>query len=415
MIIYVEVTKSVESVSVIQDVVYVDVSALPGSDAYADSAAASLSVVASGNLSQATSKVDSNSTLDSSALSTLTTTISKTTSLSTTVSTLASQTASIGTENSSLESKTESLSTLGSSNLSKTTSLSTVESELTSKATSNATDISTNTSAVSSLGTEAALLDIGVIHATFKSPAASTGIFHAFGFYEAPAAHVVLTNASATQTLGSANNLYMANVFIVAKEAGTVSGGTTGTAKITITGTSITAAGVRTASDAEILVADITALAANTFIESTKMWIGQVTLTIAATGDHTVFSATVNYGIASVHHFFERDVIIQQVEITGRAGAADSGFNLQLLKHSDAGWTYSAGAFVAGGTVLLDMAVDLNTEKNLVSGKRFHYHRKGLTDAIQGLTADEGIVLRITTSANNAIESMDARVQVKWA
>jgi len=256
--------------------------------------------------------------------------------------------------------------------------------------------------------------NIGVIQASFKSPSASTGSFHAFGFYEAPAAEAVLTNASAAQTLGSANNAYSANVFIVAKEAGAASGGSTGTAKITITGTSITTAGVRAAGDSEILVADVTALTTNQFVESAKMWIGQVTLTLATTGDRTTFNASFNYGLASVVHFWERAVVINQFEATGRAGATDTGFNIQLLKHSSAGWTYSAAAFVPGGTAILDMNVDANTEKNITSGKRFHYHRKGMTTAINGIAGLEGVIVRITTGANNAVESMDMRIQYSF-
>jgi hypothetical protein len=250
------------------------------------------------------------------------------------------------------------------------------------------------------------------ISATFKSPSAVTGTFHFYGYYEAPATHVVLTNASATQTLGSSNNAYEAHVFIVAKEAGTATGGATGTAKITITGTSMTSGGVRTAADSEILVADVTALTANQYVESSKMWIGTVTLTIAATGDHTTFSATVNYGFASAFHFAERKVRIIQFEATGRAGATDSGFNIQLLRHGSTGWTYSTAAFVAGGTALLDMNVDFNTEKNITSGKRWHYHRKNLSIIVDGET--EGIVGRITTGANNSVESSDIRTVYHW-
>jgi hypothetical protein len=257
---------------------------------------------------------------------------------------------------------------------------------------------------------------VGNMQATFKSPA-SAGIFHAFGFYEAPATDANLTQASTTQTLGSANNAYQSHAFLVSAAAGTVSGGTNGTANITITGTSVTSAGVRTASDSEIIVADITALGANTYIESTKMWIGQVTYTLALTGDRTTCAVDFNYGYVSANHFYEKNVTIQQFECTGRAGQNDSGFNIQLLKHSNAGWTYSASAFVPGGTVLLNMNTDFNTEKNLVSGKRFHYHRKGLSTAINGATTpsltvpNEGVVVRITTGQNSSVDTMDIRIQ----
>lgn len=251
------------------------------------------------------------------------------------------------------------------------------------------------------------------IQATFKSPTGASGVFHAFGFYEAPAADANLTQASTTQTMGSANNAYSAHAFIVSKQAGTTDAGTV---SLVVSGTSITSGGVRAAADSETIVADITALGANTYIESTKMWLGQITYTLTPAGGATTYALDFNYGLASTCHFWEKKVTIRQFEATGRAGANDTGFNIQLLKHSSTGWTYSAAAFVAGGTVLLDMNTDYNTEKNLVSGKRFHYHRKGLTTIINGAAAatltapNEGIVVRITTGANNAVESMDMRI-----
>jgi hypothetical protein len=254
----------------------------------------------------------------------------------------------------------------------------------------------------------------GNMQATFKSPA-STGIFHAFGFYEAPTQHAALNEGALTQTLGSANNAYQSHAFIVAQQAGVTAGGT-GLVSIVISGTSITSAGVRTASDTEIIVTDITSLTANKYIESTKMWLGQITFTLTNTS-RTTYSVNFNYGYVSANHFYERNVTIKQFECTGRAGASDSGFNIQLLKHSNTGWTYSASAFIPGGTVLLSMNTDFNTEKNIVSGKRFHYHRKGLSIAINGATTptliapNEGVVVRITTTANNSVDTMDMRIQ----
>jgi hypothetical protein len=255
---------------------------------------------------------------------------------------------------------------------------------------------------------------VGNMQATFKSPA-STGIFHAFGFYEAPTQHAALNEGATTQTMGSANNAYQSHAFLVAEAAGTTSGGS-GLVSIVISGTSITSGGTRTASDTEVIVADITALSANQYIESTKMWLGQITYTLTNTS-RTAYALNFNYGYVSANHFYEKNVTIKQFECTGRAGANDTGFNIQLLKHSNAGWTYSASAFVPGGTVLLNMNTDFNTEKNLVSGKRFHYHRKGLSTAINGaatatLTApNEGVVVRITTAANSSIDTMDMRIQ----
>jgi hypothetical protein len=251
-----------------------------------------------------------------------------------------------------------------------------------------------------------------VIHATFKSPTGSSGIFHAYGFYQAPVASVNLTQASTTQTMGSVNNAYEANAFVVASAAGTAAGGTTGTAKITVSGTSFNSVtGARTGGDSEIIVADVTAASTNKYYESAKTWLGQITYTIATTGDRTAFAFQFNYGYASPEHFDNKSLTIAQFETTGRAGATDTGFNIQLLKHTTTGtgWLYSAAAFMPGGTVLWDMNADFVTEKNITNGIRFHYHREGVTAVIDG-AAGEGVVVRLTTSTNNAVESSDLRI-----
>jgi hypothetical protein len=228
----------------------------------------------------------------------------------------------------------------------------------------------------------------------------------------APAAAATINQAGATQTYGSANTAYASHAFLCAAGAGTASGGT-GAVTITVSGTSITTAGVRTASDSEVLCTDITTLAANKYLETSKAWLGQITFTIdpGATG-HTAYSAQFNYGFITDQPFGDANVQIRQIEYTGRAGASDTGFNFQLLKHTGSGdthWTYSAAAFVPGGEVIFDMATEYSTEKNITSGERFHYHRKGLAVDIDGGNG-EGIIGRITTSANNAVESSDCRI-----
>jgi len=254
----------------------------------------------------------------------------------------------------------------------------------------------------------------GYAHATFKSPTGANGIFHCFGYYYASATSKVFSEAATTQTWGTANTAYGAKAFLVASGPGSVSGGTTGTAKITVTGTSITDGGVRTASDSEILIADVTTLTTNQYVETTKYWVGTITYTIATTGDRTTFTVTCNYGFAKYYEFFESKVILDKFEITGRAGANDTGFNVQLLLHDGTGWTYNATAFIPGGTTICALDTDYVTEKNLSNGQRFAYERYSLNRTIDGTSSHIGIVCRITTSVNNAIESSDTRVEFKY-
>ena len=77
----------------------------------------------------------------------------------------------------------------------------------------------------------------------FKSPSGGSGTFYAHGFYFSPSTSVALTQASTTQTYGSANVGYGAHAFIVAGSAGTTDGSDL---VLKISGTSITDGGVRT-------------------------------------------------------------------------------------------------------------------------------------------------------------------------
>ena len=100
------------------------------------------------------------------------------------------------------------------------------------------------------------------------------------------------TQASATVNHGSTNNPYGAHVGIVAGAAGTASGGT-GTVTLVVSGTSwVSTTATRTPADSETIVADITAMSTNSYVETTKRWLGQVTFTLTCTGGctHTTYA-----------------------------------------------------------------------------------------------------------------------------
>jgi len=237
----------------------------------------------------------------------------------------------------------------------------------------------------------------------FSTQGIGAGTYYTGGYYDAPAAHAALTNASATQTVGSANGSYAAHIFIVASGVGTASGGA-GAVEIEVSGTSITDGGTRTGSDTEVIVADITTLSTDGYLETSKKWLGQVTLTlqVAGAGTHTTFAATVNYGWAKYEDFGNRDFTLTDFETIGLAGANDSSFNVTLFHHDSSGWTYSAAAFEAGGTVIADMNTDHSTEQNLVTTDYFAYKRSGLSEAVSG-SGSEGIVIRVVVGQNNSV------------
>jgi hypothetical protein len=247
---------------------------------------------------------------------------------------------------------------------------------------------------------------------TFTSRGVGAGTFYVAGYYEASTLDANLTEILTTVTLGSANISYAAHAFIVAGGAGAAAGGA-GAVEIEVSGTSITDAGVRTAADTEIVVADITTLALNQFAETSKKWLGQVTYTLqnASGSTQTTFSVDFNYGFNKYEDFGNIDFTLTNFECVGLGGAADTSFNIRLLKQDSANWTYSAAAFVPGGTELLNMNTDHSTEQNVASGIPFAYKRAGLSEVVNG-NDSEGVVVEITTGANNTVQDMDVHVGV---
>jgi len=242
---------------------------------------------------------------------------------------------------------------------------------------------------------------------SFTSNGIGAGTYYAAGFYDAPDADTTLTDISLTQTHGSANNAYAAHAFIVAGAAGTVDTGVVG---LRVTGDSITDEGVLTGSDTEIIVADITTLATDIYLETPKKWLGTCTFELyEVSGSPTTYSLDFNYGYAKYEDFGNKDFSVNTIEAVGLAGANDTSFDMHLLKHDDTGWTYAATGFVPGNGVIVDWSGDMSPYDNLVNGKQFAWKRADLATFIEG-SGDEGIIVQIITGANNSVQSMDVHI-----
>lgn len=228
----------------------------------------------------------------------------------------------------------------------------------------------------------------------------SSGTKYYAGFYEAPSTDVTLTiGGTVTQTLGTANVGYGAHAFVVASGAG-------GTDLVlTVSGTSIDDTGTRTTSDSEVIVADTDAAVTDQYFETTKKWLGQITYTLTGAAG----SFTFNYGFTKYEDFGNRDFTITDFEVVLTANNNDTGFDIELLHHQATGWTYSAGSFVPGSAPIVQMTTDYSTESDLVSGQMFAYKRAMLSTAIDG-DGSEGIIVRLTTTANNAVLHGDIHV-----
>jgi hypothetical protein len=242
---------------------------------------------------------------------------------------------------------------------------------------------------------------------TFTSNGISAGTYYIAGYYDAPAADANLSQASTTQTHGSASASYAAHAFIVPAGVGTVDAGTV---SIRVTGTSITDAGVRTGADSETIEADITTLSANTYYETSKKWLGTVMFELVPSGA-TTYSLDFNYGFSKYEDAQNRDYTIGGIEVVGLAGANDSSFDIELLKHTSTGWTYSATAFVPGNGSIATMKGDHSPDDQTVNGENFAWKRTSLNEFIDG-NGSEGAVIRVTTGANNTVQTMDVHLGV---
>lgn len=251
-------------------------------------------------------------------------------------------------------------------------------------------------------------LGTGVVFKSFSHGRSGTGAHYIAGYYDAPAADANLTQASATVTYGDAGDdePWGGHAFIVTSAAGTADAGTV---SVVVSGTSITDAGVRTASDSETILTDITAAAANSYYESTKKWLGQVTFTLTPDGAST-YGLDFNYGFNKYEDYGNRDFTVTDFECTGSAGASTT-LEIELLHHKATGWTYHATAFTPGTAAVIKLTTDYSAENGITNGKPFAYKRAGLSTSING-NDSEGVLIRFQVSQATGIEHMDCHVGV---
>lgn len=231
----------------------------------------------------------------------------------------------------------------------------------------------------------------------------------AFGFYEWSVGDANLNQASATQTFGGANVSHASHAFIVAGGAGTVASGAVG---LRVNGVSIDDQGTRMPGDTEILTSDITSLALNQYLETSKKWLGTVTFELfIVSGTPATYSLDFNYGLAKYDDWSNNDFTIVAVECVGFAGGNDADFNIQLLHHRTTDWTYSAAAFtpINAARVIVSLVGDHATDDQLDSGVHFAWKRSGLSTDINGANG-EGFLIFADTSSNNSIEYLNMHV-----
>ncbi|MCP4121005.1 MAG: hypothetical protein GY751_04570, partial [Bacteroidetes bacterium] len=239
----------------------------------------------------------------------------------------------------------------------------------------------------------------------FKSYSIGTvkerGVHYYAGFYDASEDDTTLTiGGTTTETYGDSNRAEGAHAFCVASGAG-------GTDLVlTVSGTSITDAGVRTTSDSEVIVSDADAATTDQYFETTKKWLGIVTYTLTGASG----SFTFNYGFAKYEDFNNKDFDTEGIEFVCLANKATT-VDIEYLYHSDQGWTYSSDSFIPGGNTICSLSTDYSTDNNIDVDAYAAYKRSNLTQEVEG-TSLEGVLIRLTTVTGDAITRGDIHLLV---
>ncbi len=238
----------------------------------------------------------------------------------------------------------------------------------------------------------------------FTSNGVASGTYYNAGYYDASSTEAVLTiGGTASVNYGEPNVSYAAHAFVVAKEAGGRD------LVLTVYGTSITDAGVRTTSDSEIIVADADVATTDAYYETTKKWIGKIEFALTGASDSFSF----NYGFCKYEDFGNTDFTLVGYESVGSGGANDSNFDIIVYHHSSSDWIYAASGFEPGGTEILSFQDINGTESEISNEHPFACKRVGLSIDIEG-SASEGLVIKIITGQNGTVQSMYTHLGVKF-
>lgn len=224
----------------------------------------------------------------------------------------------------------------------------------------------------------------------FTSPSGSSGSFYFGGFYLFAASD---NDFSPSTTLGTVNSSYAAHFFIV------VGAVPVDTLTIRVTGTSIDqSTGTRTTSDTEDIILT-TASLVDDYHETTKLWLGQVTISVVSGT-----AVTCNYGYAEYFSADESDFAVIALKSDWLGGANDTGADIILHHHKPTGWTFNAGAAPSPPTASLSMSTDHSTEDNVTNGVNGSWARTNINLTINA-DSSEGLIFEIVTTANKAFES----------
>ena len=227
------------------------------------------------------------------------------------------------------------------------------------------------------------------------------------GFYDWATTDANLTQASPSVVWGVDGQTSAAHVGIVPSGAGTVDTGQVG---LQVTGTEDSELNGQTAAQTKVITDDITTLTADVLAETVEKFSGDITIEFyIVSGSPTTYSLDFNYGYSKYEDFQNRDVTVQAFEAVWIGGSGDSGFDIALMHHKPIGWTYAATGFTPGNGDIIRRSVDQAVDGDVANGIEADWKRIELNTFIDG-NALEGVIIQITTTAPNTIQTMDMHV-----
>ena len=200
---------------------------------------------------------------------------------------------------------------------------------------------------------------------------------------------------SAPTTYGTANSSYAAHFYIVVGDT------ILNALQLTVTGTSITDAGVRAEGATDTI--DLNGQSPATsgmYYETDKKWIGQVS--VATTIGDIADDEGVNYGFIKYWDNNNTDFTISGCEAVGRANATDADFDLRLCHIKATGWTWA----LSGATppVIKKMSTVHGTERSSIINQPFAWKHANLSTAVDG-SGSEGILFQVWSK--NGADTVD--------
>jgi len=189
---------------------------------------------------------------------------------------------------------------------------------------------------------------------------------------------------------GSANVAHGSRFFLV-QAAGAGGGDTT----VRVTGTSILGAVSTPADTEDLIVSD--AAAAGTYYSTLKRWNGELTISQLSGPD-----LLMNFGLATWYDRGATDFTLTSLAAQAFGGANDSGFDLQILKHSALGWTYVPAGEPLPAAPGASSLSDMTPNHEVANGKEWSWDRPSLNIIVAGASG-EGLIARAVTTTNNTI------------